>query len=262
MKNENKQQPTPIGTYYYVIITDEEYDLYRLIGYNQSNKPIYVKIGDWTKLYREIPKDAVELIPIVKVKIIDVGGSDYYFVMEYDKQHAYAYNVYSIKRSMDINKEMKNLNEIKNKEYAIYINDTLASLKLLGINGVIIDNLLSLFHIETGIYDTWRTIVATDDKNDKNIEDQESTKEFIMELEDEFAFEIIGYKIFKYDLSVDLSKIVQDYKIICDKHNRFFIITYTAKAIDLKEEDETLHDISDFMDRLIENRIIKSITGI
>lgn len=237
-----------VGTYFYNVLSDEEYELYRLVGYIYGDKPVYINM-ETKEVVTSIPKTSIELVPIMTLTIECVMG-DYYFVLKHDDGSVVrAYNAWSIKRPIKIKSEIACIERNKNSVFALYVNDTEETLKYLGIiNSVVAYNIISLFHIETGIFETQRRNLTTD---------KYEAGEFVEEVEKQFDIEITGYKIFEYDFSINLGKIVQDYLVIIDKDAKFYLMTYMSKARELdpenNEDDKALQDISDFMDSLIKS---------
>ena len=241
-KDDNKRL---VGTYWYNKISDDEYELYRHIDYLYG-KPVYenVETHDNTT---GIPETSIELVPIMTLAIDKVMG-DYYFILRHDDgKIVRAYNAWSIKRPIHIKKEIKAIEHKENYVFALYVNDDVTTLKRLGIdNDVVIYNILSLFRIETGIVETQHSNLLTD---------KYEAEQFIEEFEKQFDIELLGYKLFEYDFSINLSKIVQEYQVIVDKDDHFYLITYTSKSREIdpdnNEDDKNLKEISDFMDDLV-----------
>ena len=234
-----------VGTYWYNKISDDEYELYRHIDYVYGDKPVYENV-ETHEVSLGIPETCIELVPIMTLAIDKVMG-DYYFVLRHDNGKVVrAYNAWSIKRPIHIKKEIKAIEAKDNYVFALYVNDDVNTLKRLGIsNDVVAYNILSLFHIETGIVETQHCNLITD---------KYEAEQFIEEFERQFDIELLGYKLFDYDFSINLSKIVQDYQVIVDKDDHFYLITYTSKSRDLdpdnNEDDKNLKGIADFMDEL------------
>lgn len=234
-----------VGTYWYNKISDDEYELYRHIDYVYGDKPVYENV-ETHEVSLGIPETCIELVPIMTLAIDKVMG-DYYFVLRHDNGKVVrAYNAWSIKRPIHIKKEIKAIEAKDNYVFALYVNDDVTTLKRLGIsNDVVAYNILSLFHIETGIVETQHCNLITD---------KYEAEQFIEEFERQFDIELLGYKLFDYDFSINLSKIVQDYQVIVDKDNHFYLITYTSKSRELdpdnNEDDKNLKGIADFMDEL------------
>lgn len=234
-----------VGTYWYNKISDDEYELYRHIDYIYGDKPVYENV-ETHEVSLGIPETCIELVPIMTLAIDRVMG-DYYFVLRHDNGKVVrAYNAWSIKRPIHIKKEIKAIEAKDNYVFALYVNDDVNTLKRLGIsNDVVAYNILSLFHIETGIVETQHCNLITD---------KYEAEQFIEEFERQFDIELLGYKLFDYDFSINLSKIVQDYQVIVDKDNHFYLITYTSKSRELdpdnNEDDKNLKGIADFMDEL------------
>ena len=241
-KDDNKRL---VGTYWYNKISDDEYEIYRHIDYLYG-KPVYenVETHDNTT---GIPETSIELVPIITLAIDKVMG-DYYFILRHDDgKIVRAYNAWSIKRPIHIKKEIKAIEHKENYVFALYVNDDVTTLKRLGIdNDVVIYNILSLFRIETGIVETQHSNLLTD---------KYEAEQFIEEFEKQFDIELLGYKLFEYDFSINLSKIVQEYQVIVDKDDHFYLITYTSKSKEIdpdnNEDDKNLKEISDFMDDLV-----------
>ena len=241
-KDDNKRL---VGTYWYNKISDDEYEIYRHIDYLYG-KPVYenVETHDNTT---GIPETSIELVPIITLAIDKVMG-DYYFILRHDDgKIVRAYNAWSIKRPIHIKKEIKAIEHKENYVFALYVNDDVTTLKRLGIdNDVVIYNILSLFRIETGIVETQHSNLLTD---------KYEAEQFIEEFEKQFDIELLGYKLFEYDFSINLSKIVQEYQVIVDKDDHFYLITYTSKSREIdpdnNEDDKNLKEISDFMDDLV-----------
>lgn len=231
-----------VGTYWYNKLNDEEYELYRHIDYIYGDKPVYENV-ETHKITLSIPETCIELVPIMTLSIDKVMG-EYYFVYRHDDgKLVRAYNAWSIKRSIHIKNEIKAIENRENYVFALYVNDDFDTLKKLGIsNDVVLYNILSLFHIETGIVETQHCNLITD---------KYEAEQFIEEFENQFDIELIGYKLFEYDFSVNLSKIAQEYQVIIDKDNHFYIITYTSKSREIDPDDKASKEISDFMDSLI-----------
>ncbi len=238
----SKEKKKLIGTYWYNKLNDEEYELYRHIDYIYGDKPVYENV-ETHKITLSIPETCIELVPIMTLSIDKVMG-EYYFVYRYDDgKLVRAYNAWSIKRSIHIKNEIKAIENRENYVFALYVNDDFDTLKKLGIsNDVVLYNILSLFHIETGIVETQHCNLITD---------KYEAEQFIEEFENQFDIELIGYKLFEYDFSVNLSKIAQEYQVIIDKDNHFYIITYTSKSREIDPDDKASKEISDFMDSLI-----------
>lgn len=234
-----------VGTYWYNKISDDEYELYRHIDYVYGDKPVYENV-ETHEVSLGIPETCIELVPIMTLAIDKVMG-DYYFVLRHDNgKLVRAYNAWSIKRPIHIKKEIKAIEAKENYVFALYVNDDVTTLKRLGIsNDVVAYNILSLFHIETGIVETQHSNLLTD---------KYEAEQFIEEFERQFDIELLGYKLFKYDFSINLSKIVQDYQVIVDKDNHFYLITFTSKSREIdpdnNEDDKNLKGIADFMDDL------------
>lgn len=234
-----------VGTYWYNKISDDEYELYRHIDYVYGDKPVYENV-ETHEVSLGIPETCIELVPIMTLAIDKVMG-DYYFVLRHDNGKVVrAYNAWSIKRPIHIKKEIKAIEAKDNYVFALYVNDDVTTLKRLGIsNDVVAYNILSLFHIETGIVETQHCNLITD---------KYEAEQFIEEFERQFDIELLGYKLFDYDFSINLSKIVQEYQVIVDKDDHFYLITYTSKSRDLdpdnNEDDKNLKGIADFMDEL------------
>lgn len=241
-KDDNKRL---VGTYWYNKISDDEYELYRHIDYLYG-KPVYenVETHDFTS---GIPETSIELVPIMTLAIDKVMG-DYYFILRHDDgKIVRAYNAWSIKRPIHIKKEIKAIEHKENYVFALYVNDDVTTLKRLGIdNDVVIYNILALFRLETGIVETQHSNLLTD---------KYEAEQFIEEFEKQFDIELLGYKLFEYDFSINLSKIVQEYQVIVDKDDHFYLITYTSKSREIdpenNEDDKNLKEISDFMDDLV-----------
>lgn len=231
-----------VGTYWYNKLNDEEYELYRHIDYIYSDKPVYENV-ETHKITLSIPETSIELVPIMTLSIDKVMG-EYYFVYRHDDgKLVRAYNAWSIKRSIHIKNEIKAIENRENYVFALYVNDDSDTLKRLGIsNDVVLYNILALFHIETGIVETQHSNLITD---------KYEAEQFIEEFENQFDIELIGYKLFEYDFSVNLSKIAQEYQVIIDKDNHFYIITYTSKSREIDPDDKASKEISDFMDSLV-----------
>lgn len=235
-----------IGTYWYNKLSDDEYELYRHIDYIYGDQPVYENV-ETHKITLGIPETSIELVPIMTLAIDYVMG-EYYFVFRHDDgKLVRAYNAWSIKRPMNIRKEIKAIENRKNYVFALYVNDDAKSLKRLGINNDVVSyNILSLFHIETGIVETQHCNLITD---------KYEAEQFIEEFEKQFDIELLGYKLFDYDFSINLSKIVQEYQVIVDQDNHFYLITYTSKSREIdpenNEDDKNLKEISDFMDGLV-----------
>lgn len=234
-----------VGTYWYNKISDDEYELYRHIDYVYGDKPVYENV-ETHEVSLGIPETCIELVPIMTLAIDKVMG-DYYFVLRHDNgKLVRAYNAWSIKRPIHIKKEIKAIEAKENYVFALYVNDDVTTLKRLGIsNDVVVYNILSLFHIETGIVETQHCNLITD---------KYEAEQFIEEFERQFDIELLGYKLFEYDFSINLSKIVQDYQVIVDKDDHFYLITYTSKSREIdpdnNEDDKNLKGIADFMDDL------------
>lgn len=234
-----------VGTYWYNKISDDEYELYRHIDYVYGDKPVYENV-ETHEVSLGIPETCIELVPIMTLAIDKVMG-DYYFVLRHDNGKVVrAYNAWSIKRPIHIKKEIKAIEAKENYVFALYVNDDVTTLKRLGIsNDVVAYNILSLFHIETGIVETQHCNLITD---------KYEAEQFIEEFERQFDIELLGYKLFDYDFSINLSKIVQEYQVIVDKDDHFYLITYTSKSREIdpdnNEDDKTLKGIADFMDDL------------
>lgn len=234
-----------VGTYWYNKISDDEYELYRHIDYVYGDKPVYENV-ETHEVSLGIPETCIELVPIMTLAIDKVMG-DYYFVLRHDNGKVVrAYNAWSIKRPIHIKKEIKAIEAKDNYVFALYVNDDVTTLKRLGIsNDVVAYNILSLFHIETGIVETQHCNLITD---------KYEAEQFIEEFERQFDIELLGYKLFEYDFSINLSKIVQEYQVIVDKDDHFYLITYTSKSREIdpdnNEDDKTLKGIADFMDDL------------
>lgn len=234
-----------VGTYWYNKISDDEYELYRHIDYVYGDKPVYENV-ETHEVSLGIPETCIELVPIMTLAIDKVMG-DYYFVLRHDNGKVVrAYNAWSIKRPIHIKKEIKSIEAKDNYVFALYVNDDVTTLKRLGIsNDVVAYNILSLFHIETGIVETQHCNLITD---------KYEAEQFIEEFERQFDIELLGYKLFDYDFSINLSKIVQEYQVIVDKDDHFYLITYTSKSREIdpenNEDDKTLKGIADFMDDL------------
>ena len=234
-----------VGTYWYNKISDDEYELYRHIDYVYGDKPVYENI-ETHEVSLGIPETCIELVPIMTLAIDKVMG-DYYFVLRHDNGKVVrAYNAWSIKRPIHIKKEIKAIEAKDNYVFALYVNDDVTTLKRLGIsNDVVAYNILSLFHIETGIVETQHCNLITD---------KYEAEQFIEEFERQFDIELLGYKLFDYDFSINLSKIVQEYQVIVDKDDHFYLITYTSKSREIdpdnNEDDKALKGIADFMDEL------------
>lgn len=234
-----------VGTYWYNKISDDEYELYRHIDYEYGDKPVYENV-ETHEVSLGIPETCIELVPIMTLAIDKVMG-DYYFVLRHDNgKLVRAYNAWSIKRPIHIKKEIKAIEAKDNYVFALYVNDDVTTLKRLGIsNDVVAYNILSLFHIETGIVETQHCNLITD---------KYEAEQFIEEFERQFDIELLGYKLFDYDFSINLSKIVQEYQVIVDKDDHFYLITYTSKSREIdpdnNEDDKTLKGIADFMDDL------------
>lgn len=234
-----------VGTYWYNKISDDEYELYRHIDYVYGDKPVYENV-ETHEVSLGIPETCIELVPIMTLAIDKVMG-DYYFVLRHDNgKLVRAYNAWSIKRPINIKKEIKAIESKENYVFALYVNDDVTTLKRLGIsNDVVVYNILSLFHIETGIVETQHCNLITD---------KYEAEQFIEEFERQFDIELLGYKLFEYDFSINLSKIVQDYQVIVDKDDHFYLITYTSKSREIdpdnNEDDKNLKGIADFMDEL------------
>ena len=235
-----------VGTYWYNKISDDEYELYRHIDYVYGDKPVYENV-ETHEVSLGIPETCIELVPIMTLAIDKVMG-DYYFVLRHDNGKVVrAYNAWSIKRPIHIKKEIKAIEAKDNYVFALYVNDDVTTLKRLGIsNDVVAYNILSLFHIETGIVETQHCNLITD---------KYEAEQFIEEFEKQFDIELLGYKLFEYDFSINLSKIVQEYQVIVDKDDHFYLITYTSKSREIdpdnNEDDKNLKEISDFMDDLV-----------
>lgn len=238
----SKEKKKLVGTYWYNKLNDEEYELYRHIDYIYGDKPVYENV-ETHKITLSIPETCIELVPIMTLSIDKVMG-EYYFVYRHDDgKLVRAYNAWSIKRSIHIKNEIKAIENREDYVFALYVNDDFDSLKKLGIsNDVVLYNILSLFHIETGIVETQHCNLITD---------KYEAEQFIEEFENQFDIELIGYKLFEYDFSVNLSKIAQEYQVIIDKDNHFYIITYTSKSREIDPDDKASKEISDFMDNLI-----------
>ena len=238
----SKEKKKLIGTYWYNKLNDEEYELYRHIDYIYGDKPVYENV-ETHKITLSIPETCIELVPIMTLSIDKVMG-EYYFVYRHDDgKLVRAYNAWSIKRSIHIKNEIKAIENRENYVFALYVNDDFDTLKRLGIsNDVVLYNILSLFHIETGIVETQHCNLITD---------KYEAEQFIEEFENQFDIELIGYKLFEYDFSVNLSKIAQEYQVIIDKDNHFYIITYTSKSREIDPDDKASKEIADFMDSLI-----------
>ena len=240
-KDDNKRL---VGTYWYNKISDDEYELYRHIDYLYG-KPVYENV-ETHDITAGIPETSVELVPIMTLAIDKVMG-DYYFVLRHDDgKIVRAYNAWSIKRPIHIKKEIKAIEHKENYVFALYVNDDVNSLKRLGINNdVVAYNILALFRLETGIVETQHSNLITD---------KYEGEQFIEEFERQFDIELLGYKLFEYDFSINLSKIVQEYQVIVDKDDHFYLITYTSKNREIdpvnNEDDKNLKEISDFMDDL------------
>ena len=240
-KDDNKRL---VGTYWYNKISDDEYELYRHIDYLYG-KPVYENV-ETHDFISGIPETSIELVPIMTLAIDKVMG-DYYFVLRHDDgKIVRAYNAWSIKRPIHIKKEIKAIAHKENYVFALYVNDDVTTLKRLGIdNDVVIYNILSLFRIETGIVETQHSNLLTD---------KYEAEQFIEEFEKQFDIELLGYKLFEYDFSINLSKIVQEYQVVVDKDDHFYLITYTSKSREIdpehNEDDKNLKEISDFMDDL------------
>lgn len=234
-----------VGTYWYNKISDDEYELYRHIDYVYGDKPVYENV-ETHEVSLGIPETCIELVPIMTLAIDKVMG-DYYFVLRHDNgKIVRAYNAWSIKRPIHIKKEIKAIEAKDNYVFALYVNDDVTTLKRLGIsNDVVAYNILSLFHIETGIVETQHCNLITD---------KYEAEQFIEEFERQFDIELLGYKLFDYDFSINLSKIVQEYQVIVDKDDHFYLITYTSKSREIdpenNEDDKILKGIADFMDDL------------
>lgn len=234
-----------VGTYWYNKVSDDEYELYRHIDYVYGDKPVYENV-ETHEVSLGIPETCIELVPIMTLAIDKVMG-DYYFVLRHDNgKLVRAYNAWSIKRPIHIKKEIKAIEAKENYVFALYVNDDVTTLKRLGIsNDVVAYNILSLFHIETGIVETQHCNLITD---------KYEAEQFIEEFERQFDIELLGYKLFEYDFSINLSKIVQDYQVIVDKDDHFYLITYTSKSREIdpdnNEDDKNLKGIADFMDDL------------
>ena len=234
-----------VGTYWYNKMSDDEYELYRHIDYVYGDKPVYENV-ETHEISLGIPETCIELVPIMTLAIDKVMG-DYYFVLRHDNGKVVrAYNAWSIKRPIRIKKEIKAIEAKDNYVFALYVNDDVTTLKRLGIsNDVVAYNILSLFHIETGIVETQHCNLITD---------KYEAEQFIEEFERQFDIELLGYKLFDYDFSINLSKIVQDYQVIVDKDDHFYLITYTSKSREIdpdnNEDDKNLKGIADFMDEL------------
>lgn len=234
-----------VGTYWYNKINDDEYELYRHIDYAYGDKPVYENV-ETHEVSLGIPETCIELVPIMTLAIDKIMG-DYYFVLRHDNgKLVRAYNAWSIKRPIHIKKEIKAIEDKDNYVFALYVNDDVTTLKRLGIsNDVVAYNILSLFHIETGIVETQHCNLITD---------KYEAEQFIEEFEKQFDIELLGYKLFEYDFSINLSKIVQDYQVIVDKDDHFYLITYTSKSREIdpdnNEDDKNLKGIADFMDDL------------
>lgn len=238
----SKEKKKLVGTYWYNKLNDEEYELYRHIDYIYGDKPVYENV-ETHKITLSIPETCIELVPIMTLSIDKVMG-EYYFVYRHDDgKLVRAYNAWSIKRSIHIKNEIKAIENREDYVFALYVNDDFESLKKLGIsNDVVLYNILSLFHIETGIVETQHCNLITD---------KYEAEQFIEEFENQFDIELIGYKLFEYDFSVNLAKIAQEYQVIIDKDNHFYIITYTSKSREIDPDDKASKEISDFMDNLI-----------
>lgn len=235
-----------IGTYWYNKLSDDEYELYRHIDYIYGDQPVYENV-ETHKITLGIPETSIELVPIMTLAIDYVMGEHYFVFRHDDGKLVRAYNAWSIKRPINIRKEIKAIENRKNYVFALYVNDDAKSLKRLGINNDVISyNILSLFHIETGIVETQHSNLITD---------KYEGEQFIEEFEKQFDIELLGYKLFDYDFSINLSKIVQEYQVIVDKDNHFYLITYTSKSREIdpenNEDDKNLKEISDFMDDLV-----------
>lgn len=238
----SKEKKKLVGTYWYNKLNDEEYELYRHIDYIYGDKPVYENV-ETHKITLSIPETCIELVPIMTLSIDKVMG-EYYFVYRHDDgKLVRAYNAWSIKRSIHIKNEIKAIENRENYVFALYVNDDFDTLKKLGIsNDVVLYNILSLFHIETGIVETQHCNLITD---------KYEAEQFIEEFENQFDIELIGYKLFEYDFSVNLSKIAQEYQVIIDKDNHFYIITYTSKSREIDPDDKASKEIADFMDSLV-----------
>ena len=244
MKRKNERKLT--GTYFYDAISEDEYKLYRHIGFNVHGEPVYEDIENANETLIGIPESSIELVPIMTLSIEKIMD-EYYFIFRHDDGTVVrAYNMWSIQKPVDIKEELKAMEEIENCAFSLYINDNVDSIMYLGIrNKNIAYNIISLFHIETGIYET---------KHSNLITDKYEAEHFIDDLEKELDVEITGYKIFRYDFSINLSKIAQDYMIVCND-DKFYLLTYMSKPRELdpenNEDDKVLQEVKDFMNDLI-----------
>lgn len=247
MKNDKK----PIGQIYYDVINEDEYNVYRISKYDDDGNPVYINIEDeeLTPL-TSLPEDAIELIPISTVKFITAAGL-YYFVFEYEsigdesKKETTLYPCWSIQAPIDSKKETKFVKDLVGKTFALYIPDNQKYLRMIGIeNDNISYNLISLFHSDTGIYETKR----------KNlILDEDATMGLIKDVSEYIYSDIVRYGIFEYEFSIDLSKISQDY-IIIQNTDKTYIMTYSSvpKRLDpvVDKDAPALKGITTFMNKL------------
>ena len=238
----SKEKKKLVGTYWYNKLNDEEYELYRHIDYIYGDKPVYENV-ETHKITLSIPETCIELVPIMTLSIDKVMG-EYYFVYRHDDgKLVRAYNAWSIKRSIHIKNEIKAIENRENYVFALYVNDDFDHLNTHIIsNDDVLYNIFTLFHIKTGIVETHHSNLITD---------KYEAEQFIEEFENQFDIELIGYKLFEYDFSVNLSKIAQEYQVIIDKDNHFYIITYTSKSREIDPDDKASKEIADFMDSLV-----------